>query len=281
MVKGNAAPWLFAGLLLLLVTMAAAKEPVCSQDWVCVRVADDGEQVEFLASNLKPWPLTITLKVKGRHLSPRRGRTVTRTVPGQQEQALLTLSVDDRLYSYSYEFDWTVGSLAPAHDPERIYLLPYGVAEAYPVLQGFGSPFSHTGRERYAVDFDMPIGTPVHAARDGVVAKVVMHNDRGCWERACGKFANYIIVLHDDGSTGEYYHLDHLGAVVSQGEVVAAGQLIGRSGNTGHTTMPHLHFAVYRADTWGRTQSLRFRFASKDGVISRPRVGQSYQAAAE
>ena len=53
---------------------------------------------------------------------------------------------------------------------------------------------------------------------------------------------------------------------------------IGLSGNTGHTTMPHLHFAVYRATEWGNTQSIPVRFNSADGVVMRPRHGARYQA---
>jgi len=61
---------------------------------------------------------------------------------------------------------------------------------------------------------------------------------------------------------------------VTAGDRVEAGDRIGLSGNTGHTTMPHLHFAVYRAGAWGRTQSLPVRFAHRGGIIERPRRGQ-------
>ena len=65
---------------------------------------------------------------------------------------------------------------------------------------------------------------------------------------------------------------------VEVGDSVSQGQLIGYSGNTGHTTMPHLHFAVYRATEWGNTQSIPIRFRSADGIIDRPRRGARYGA---
>jgi murein DD-endopeptidase MepM/ murein hydrolase activator NlpD len=177
------------------------------------------------------------------------------------------------------EFAWTVGDQHAQHDADQLYGLPYAEGHTFPVLQGYGSRFSHTGREEFAVDFDMPVGTPVHAARDGVVARVVEKHDKGCWEDGCGAFANFIVVLHSDGTTGEYYHLQKDGAQVSAGDRVRRGQRIGYSGNTGHTSMPHLHFAVYRATTWGHTQSIPVRFESAAGIIDMPRMGARHEAA--
>ena len=88
-------------------------------------------------------------------------------------------------------------------------------------------------------DFRMSEGTPVHAARGGIVARVVESNDKGCWEDGCGQYANFIVIMHDDGTTGEYYHLQQDGALIEVGDKVVEGQKIGYSGNTGHTALPH------------------------------------------
>lgn len=164
------------------------------------------------------------------------------------------------------------------HDDDHLYSLPYASNKSYRVLQGFGSRFSHTGLEEFAVDFKMPVGTPIHAARTGVVAEVEESHNRGCWDNDCGKYANFIVVRHSDGTTGEYYHLSKGGSVVDVGDTVTQGQKIGYSGNTGHTTRPHLHFAVYCPARLGSTQSIRVRFRSSDGIIKRPRRGARYQA---
>jgi murein DD-endopeptidase MepM/ murein hydrolase activator NlpD len=164
------------------------------------------------------------------------------------------------------------------HDDDHLYSLPYASNKSYRVLQGFGSRFSHTGLEEFAIDIDMPVGTPVHAARDGVVAEVEESHNKGCWDDGCGNYANFIVILHSDGTTGEYYHLKKGGSAVAVGDTVTQGQKIGYSGNTGHTTMPHLHFAVYCADVRGNIQSIPVRFRSSDGIIERPRRGARYQA---
>ena len=207
-------------------------------------------------------------------------KTVTRTLAPQESASVMMLNRADERFEgrYRYFFEWTVGDMDAVHDDDHLYALPYAGGKSYRVLQGYGSKFSHTGLEAFAVDFDMPEGTPVHAARAGIVARVEESHSIGCWEDGCGRYANYIVILHDDGTTGEYYHLMHEGAMVDVGDSVSQGQLIGYSGNTGHTTMPHLHFAVYRATDWGNTQSIPVRFQAADGIINRPWRGARYLA---
>lgn len=262
------------------ILIASAANADCKDDWICVDEVRSGNDIELHARNLREYPITYTLRVHFSHYSVTGPSTITRTLrPGESQQVLLLdHSEGGNKGSYSYDLKWTVGAQDVNHDDDHLYALPYASANTYRVLQGYGSRFSHTGREEFAVDFDMDVGTPVHAARSGIVARIEESHSRGCWEDGCGKFANYIVVLHSDGTTGEYYHLQHDGALVSVGDSVARGQLIALSGNTGHTTMPHLHFAVYRAVEWGRTQSIAVRFQSADGIIERPRRGARYQA---
>lgn len=272
-------PGMLTSLALIAVTGTALAD--CRDEWICVDAVDQGGNVELRARNLGDFPITYTLKISGTpHLQIDGPDTVTRTLAPRQSEQVMRLPgtgpAGDGQYRVS--FDWTVGDKDAVHDDGHLYSLPYSSGQRYRVLQGYGSRFSHTGLEEFAIDFDMPIGTPVHAARAGVVARVEEGNSRGCWEDGCGKFANFVVILHSDGTTGEYYHLMQNGAIVSVGETVSQGQKIAYSGNTGHTTMPHLHFAVYRATDWGNTQSIPVRFRSIDGIIRKPRRGGRYQA---
>lgn len=252
----------------------------CDEDWLTVRQVRDGESTVLYAVNSVDYPITYSVRVHRPGTSSGRSRPMRGTLDGQQSQRLMTLS-NDQLQAaedLSISCHWTIGDSNASHDDDHIYLLPYADGESYLVLQGFGSRFSHRGGEQYAVDFKMDVGTPVHAARSGVVARVVESNDKGCWRDGCGKFANFIVVLHDDGTTGEYYHLQKNGALVEVGDQIKAGQKIGLSGNTGHTALPHLHFAVYRATSRAESQSVPMSFISADGVVHRPRRGHHYLA---
>ena len=252
----------------------------CDQNWVCIETDKSGGDVDLYLVNKGRAPVAITVTTRTSNLESHDARTILKTVPAGERTLAASYNVinKNKKTRFRYWFDWAVGDHLARHDNRYIYRLPYAAGHRFRILQGFGSNFSHQGREQYAVDFSMPAGTPVHAAREGVVAAVEESHNRGCWERGCGKYANFIVILHADGTTGEYYHLRQNGAVVHSGDRVERGQLIAYSGNTGHTTMPHLHFAVYRPVKWGQTQSLPIRFQSTDGLITRPRSGRRYSA---
>jgi murein DD-endopeptidase MepM/ murein hydrolase activator NlpD len=138
-----------------------------------------------------------------------------------------------------------------------IYLLPYPVGTSCELLQGYNGPWGHDGKAAYAYDFKMPIGSPVTAARDGIVVKVEARFEDG--NRTAGQ-ENFMFIDHGDGTFGRYYHLTKDGVLVGVGKRVLAGQVIGRSGNTGASAGPHLHFDVTQTcPEWGcQTISISF-----------------------
>jgi murein DD-endopeptidase MepM/ murein hydrolase activator NlpD len=185
----------------------------------------EGGNIGLRATNLREFPITFTLRVRTRGLTAEGPRTITETLDAEQSRLVMMLRENggDRKGRYRISCDWTIGDKDAMHDDEYLYLLPYETGKSYRVLQGFGSRFSHRGLEQYAVDFNMSVGTPVHAARGGVVAKIEESHNKGCWDDGCGAFANYIVILHNDGTTGEYYHLRQKGALVDVGDHVVAG----------------------------------------------------------
>lgn len=267
-------------IALLMLAGAAQAESVCGEALFCVADVPTDAGIDCVAENRSATPITFTLKVSAAHQSGRRDRIATRIIAADESFTVFSIEPrgNGRSGEYCYNYRSTIGDMNAAHDDEHIYRFPYESGKSYGVLQGYGSRFSHTGRERYSVDFNMPEGTRVLAARNGIVAAVEESHSIGCWDDDCGKYANFVVIVHADGTTGEYYHLQQNGALVEIGERVEAGQHIALSGNTGHTTMPHLHFGVYRPESWGRYQSIPVRFISADGIVDRPRRGGRYQA---
>lgn len=91
----------------------------------------------------------------------------------------------------------------------------------------YGSPRLHTG-----VDFGAPIGAPIYAATAGTVVSAG-------WR---GGYGLAVVVDHGGGVATLYAHASAL--LVSPGQSVSRGQVIARTGSTGQSTGPHLHFEV-------------------------------------
>ena len=135
------------------------------------------------------------------------------------------------------------------------------------LAQGWGGTSSHQdAANRHAVDLAAPVGTPVLAARDGVVMQVEAGFSEGAPDLRLDGLANFVRVLHDDGSMALYAHLDADGVFVSPGERVRRGERLGLSGNTGFSSGPHLHFVV-QANRGMRLESIPFRMFGPGGIL--------------
>ncbi|MCU0647017.1 MAG: M23 family metallopeptidase [Gemmatimonadaceae bacterium] len=123
----------------------------------------------------------------------------------------------------------------------------------------------------YAMDFELPVGTPLVAARAGTVVAV-----RDSFRDGNGRDLeeNYVMIRHGDSTVARYLHLAHRGALVRVGQPVRQGQRIALSGNTGETGGAHLHFDVqqcgpnlpprYNALPCGMTVPVTFRNAGRN-----------------
>lgn len=121
------------------------------------------------------------------------------------------------------------------------YVLPFPVGIEYKCVQGYVGRTYHVGVFIYGVDFDMPMGSTITAAREGLVIFVEQNNSD---QNDGVEKANVVIVEHDDGTFGRYVHITRDGALVKVGQRVAQGTPIGLSGSSGDPGNPHLHFDV-------------------------------------
>jgi murein DD-endopeptidase MepM/ murein hydrolase activator NlpD len=156
--------------------------------------------------------------------------------------------------------------------------LPFEEGRKVFVGQGFKGSFSHGGEQKYAIDWTVPVGTSVHAARGGLVVAAESRYSRGGPSPDFLNAVNYIVVMHEDGTSGNYLHFKKDGLAVRIGDNVSAGQLIGYSGNTGFSTEPHLHFNVYKATDEWESDSIKIRFTTEEGHNIILKEGKAYTA---
>ena len=135
------------------------------------------------------------------------------------------------------------------------------------VAQGWGGASSHQDlANRHAVDLAAPVGTPVLAGRDGLVMQVESGFSEGAPDLRLDGRANFVRLLHDDGTMALYAHLDANGVFVRPGDRVRRGQRLGLSGSTGFSSGPHLHFVV-QANRGMRLESLPFDMFGPGGIL--------------
>ncbi len=168
---------------------------------------------------------------------------------------------------------WFAASKVTNNLDTYIYDLPYKKGASYKVVQGYGGLFSHY--KTAAIDFGMPVGTPIYAAREGEVYSYKDNSKKGGSSKKYKNEANYIMIKHPDGSYGCYWHLQYKGVVVKKG-FVKKEDLIGYSGETGYVLRPHLHFSVKRVLNYKKESYVRTKFRTVKGDILLKR-GNSFE----
>lgn len=145
--------------------------------------------------------------------------------------------LDQMIFSQSSSFDYLAGETR--RQQQRISHIPaiQPVPERFlrAMASGYGvrhDPIYGTTKFHEGMDFSAPIGTPVYATADGRVATA-------SWQ---GLYGNLIEIDHGFNYLTRYAHLSRI--EVQPGQEVHRGDLIGRVGNTGKSTGPHLHYEV-------------------------------------
>jgi LysM repeat protein len=120
----------------------------------------------------------------------------------------------------------------------------YAIKMIWPARGRISSPFGYranpfTGVRTFHAGMDIVVstGTSVKTIMDGSISDTGYN----------GVFGNYIIVTHGEGYQTLYGHLSAVG--VRKGQNVSQGSVIGRSGNSGYSTGPHLHLGLFKKGT--------------------------------
>lgn len=165
----------------------------------------------------------------------------------EKEASKLESEISDKKEDYenAKRQEWLSTSVPPTYKPNSS-----GTAGAPNTVEGvtwlipcnytrFSSPFGYRihpiygdRRFHYGVDLAAPSGTPIIATRSGKVT----------WTTYDSSSGYYVVIDHGDGFESKYLHMTHY--IVSPGQQVTAGQVIGYVGSTGASTGPHLHFSI-------------------------------------
>ncbi|TLX53464.1 peptidase M23 [Stutzerimonas nosocomialis] len=215
-------------------------------------------------------PVDIELKLEGvRNAVGAPDKPIRWVLPPRSKIRLATLTPRDpnEPLRYTPKLRYAMGDprLVPkAYD----YPLPW-LGGPFRLTQGANGKYSHfTPKGRYAMDIAMPEGTPIVAARGGMVVKIE-NSQSG---RGTNPAGNFVRILHDDGTMGVYLHLMKGSVKVREGQRVEVGSALARSGNTGNSTGPHLHFVVQR-NVGLTVESIPFQFAQPVNSLPNFAVG--------
>lgn len=231
----------------------------------------------FYAVNQYPGPIELEVDWENQHNAMASPPLPRHFVIGPGRSADLFAvqgAVETQSWRFSLQYRYMIGEPLPDYSSPVAYLPPLPPDGRFQISQAFNGEFSHHDQQnRYAVDIMMPVGTPVHAARGGLVVEVEDDYFKSGTIKAYANKANSIRILHDDGSMAIYAHLQLEKAQVHPGLQVQAGELIAYSGNTGYSSGPHLHFVV-QINQGMKLVAVPFEFADAGGGRQTPQQGQ-------
>ncbi len=251
----------------------------CDKNVFCIITELKNDALHFSALNRSRIPLVVRFQPElFNNLHTDAAFPFVKNCPADKKTPLFSAGLVDKWSGWDNKFSykWHYGVVDARPDLDYAYALPYKRNTSHVMIQGFNGEFSHKGK--YAIDWEMPEGTAICAARGGVVIAVTEKYNVGGQYEELTKKANYIEILHNDGSIGRYAHLKKNGARVSVGQRVKRGQVIGWSGNTGYSGGPHLHFEVVVLTRRLDYKSIPIVFRTREEHSAQLREGERYTA---
>lgn len=206
---------------------------------------------QVVAKNTGPAPIYAVISLaSSKNISSDRSWPVSVLVPSYSNKNVVKINQQEPrgVAGFSLRTTFKIGDPDAVPDLKVLYRLPFQDGLQFRVSQANGGPIT-THNEKgamYAVDFPMPVGTPIVAARGGTVIDIVRPNKEGSKQAQFLDKANYVRILHDDGIWATYAHLLHFTSELYLGQRVKAGDPIGQSGNSGYSSGPHLHFVIQK-----------------------------------
>ncbi len=246
------------------------KSPIPDDNDKNVEVTSErhGDQIDEIARGKHCIDAVITLSAELHNMRSSVALPVTVDIKGKSEVLLAEFTPINPMQRWTYQthYKWQIGGRLAKIPAPYLYRLPFEGDSR--VIQAAHGALSHqigTPSEE-AIDFEIPVGTKVRAARAGEV--VAYRNDctGGTFDSKSFYQNNYVIIRHDDGTYAKYLYLKQDGVLVKIGERVNEGQTIALSGITGERATPHLHFAVFYVVDATKDRSIPVTFKNAQGT---------------
>ena len=249
---------------------------------MCVTTSETPGGRSYFIKNDEPVPATVVLEFKSlRNLESLEGRRVERVVEPKSIEVVRLNRMGRGRTTTDLAISIDLGASSTEAE-DYLYAVPFGGEVPHLLMQGFDGQETHMGSMRWALDIEMPPGTPVLAARDGVVLYLQDGFTQGGIDPSLLERANLVVVAHADGTMAFYGHLSP-GLDVAVGDSVSVGGLLGWSGRTGFAGEPHLHFHVGLRVLGEPGRTIPIRMKDDQGVplymsegLLIPPAGQTY-----
>lgn len=267
-------------ILFIALGSLTGKTQSLTNNFVKMTVTENNDVFEVYFENIAYFDLTVTVKMALTNLQPSQELPYSDGLFGKEKKKFFELKIIDtgQAGKYNSTFNTKIGNMNAVHDSNYVYRLPFKTGAGYKVVQGFFGTYSHDEKSPYAVDFKMPLGTPVHAAREGAVVGFFAKAGKGGPIESLAPFSNYVFIRHADRTIGAYHHLHKNSIIVRIGQKIERGQMIARSGSSGFSFAPHLHFEVFKTKSGTEKESLAIKFQTKENIITEPIEGKTYVA---
>lgn len=206
-----------------------------------------GDGFEIMVDNNEYCEVTAILKLTHENVTVSTRNQNTFLIPPRQKHLRLSelRAIKWGHYGFAFTHKEVRGNIKKtSYSKTYPYGLPFSKGKSYLVTPCFLDKI--TQKETAALDFKMPPGSEVCAVRSGTVIKVVDNFEKFGETANFGRFTNYVIIMHSDGTFARYAHLKMNSSRVKPGDKIMRGKIIALSGKSGWITEPHLHLDIYK-----------------------------------